>query len=329
MVRVALDAMGGDAAPEATIRGALGALEDEGDRDLEVVLVGDPGPIRRRLEALGERPDALPVVEARQKVRMREAPARAVRRKRDSSIVVGVELQRRGEADAFVSAGSTGAVMAASLLVLGSLPGVDRPAVGAVFPTAAAPTLVLDAGANVNAGPENLHQFAHLGSIYIRGLLDAPDPRVGLLNVGREPGKGTELTRATHRLLRADPDLRFVGNVEGRDIIEGKCDVAVCDGFVGNVLLKFYESMAGFVVRLMEEGPGADRPELEAVRRVLDYAEYGGAPLLGVDGVSIICHGSSPPRAITNAIRVARRCVDSRIVSAMSRDLERMESGTR
>jgi glycerol-3-phosphate acyltransferase PlsX len=319
--------MGGDDAPHVPIRAALEALSDEGGEELEVLLVGDPDAIRGELREMGRAPDALPVVEAREQVGMGEAPARAVRRKQDSSIVVGVELQRRGEADAFVSAGSTGAVMAASLLVLGALPGVDRPAVGAVFPTSGAPTLVLDVGANVHADPENLLQFAHLGSIYIRELLEADPPRVGLLNVGREPEKGTELTRAAHRLLREDPQLRFVGNVEGRDIVQGACDVAVCDGFVGNVLLKFYESIAGFVVRLLGDPPGAEHPELEAVRRVLDYAEYGGAPLLGVDGVSIICHGASPPRAVRNAIGVARRSVETRIVAQMSRDLERTEAG--
>lgn len=327
MVRVALDAMGGDDAPGTPIRGALQALERDPTGGLEVLLVGDPTSIRRGLEQQGVGPDAVPIVEARETVGMDEPPARAVRRKRDSSIVVGVELQRRGEADAFVSAGSTGAVMAASLLVLGALPGVDRPAVGAVFPTSSAPTLVLDVGANVDSDPANLHQFAHLGAIYVRELRETDEARIGLLNVGREPEKGNDLTRATHRLLREDPQLRFVGNVEGRDIVRGACDVAVCDGFVGNVLLKFYESIAGFVAGLVEEGPGDGAPELRRVRRILDYAEYGGAPLLGVDGVTTICHGASPPRAIGNAVGVARRCVESGIVREMARDLERMESG--
>jgi glycerol-3-phosphate acyltransferase PlsX len=251
----------------------------------------------------------------------------AVRRKPDSSIVVGLRLQREGEADAFVSAGSTGAVLAASLFVLGRLPGVDRPAVGAMFPTSGAPVLVLDAGANVNCRPEHLHQFAHLGSIYVRDLRSVDVPRVGLLNVGEEAEKGDDLAAATYALLREDPDLHFVGNVEGHRIIEGRCDVLVCDGFVGNVLLKFYESMAGFIVGLLH--PGGDAPEVEArergpVERMLDYTEYGGAPLLGVNGVVVLCHGSSPPRAIRNALIVAVEAVRADMVSDLGRDLEEL-----
>lgn len=323
-LRIALDAMGGDGAPGVVVAGAAGALETS-DGDLEITLVGDPVVIE---PALAERTridrDRVRILPASEAIRPDEAPALAVRRKRDSSIVLGLEALRNGDADAFISAGSTGAVMAASLLILRALPGVDRPAVGAVFPTADSPTLVLDAGANVNSRPEHLRQFAHLGATYVRDLLDIPSPRVGLLNVGEEEEKGDDLAVAAHRLLREDASLRFVGNVEGHQIIEGRCDVLVCDGFVGNALLKFYESMAGFVLELLRGRYSREEAELEQVFRFLDYTEYGGAPLLGVNGVSIICHGASPPRAIENAIRVATESVRSGIVEDMARDLERL-----
>ncbi len=316
--------MGGDGAPRIPIEGALAALE-VGSHDVELLLVGDPVAIESTLPA-AETPGAIRIIPARESIAMNESPALAVRRKRDSSIVVGLELQRDGLADAFISAGSTGAVMAASLLILKRLPGVDRPAVGALFPTSGHPTLVLDVGANVDATPEHLHQFAHLGSIYIRDVMDIERPRVGLLNVGTEEEKGGELAVAAFELLRKDSALNFVGNIEGHQIIIGQCDVLVCGGFVGNVLLKFYESIAGFVIDLLEGGEsspdGGDR--FEQVFRFMDYAEYGGAPLLGVNGVSIVCHGASPARAITNAIGVAVGALESGLVEDLTRGLERL-----
>ena len=327
MVRVALDAMGGEDAPRVPVRAALDALDR--DDDLEILLVGRPAAVR---EALGERASArrgLEVVAASEVVAMDEPPVQAVRRKRDSSIAVGLRLQRTGEADAFVSAGSTGAVMAASHLVLGPLPGVDRPAVAALFPTAAGQVLVLDVGAHVGARPRHLRQFAHLGAIYFRDLMGEGAPRVGLLNVGEEAEKGDEVVQEAHRLLAADADLRFVGNVEGDGIVAGACDVLVCDGFVGNVLLKFYESVAELVVELAGEGPrGEPSAGLERVLEVLDYTRHGGAPLLGVEGVSVICHGASPPRAVRNALGVAARCVRSGMVEDLARDLNRLAGRT-
>ncbi|MFQ5688753.1 MAG: phosphate acyltransferase PlsX [Gemmatimonadota bacterium] len=319
---IALDAMGGDGAPATPVEGARAALA-EASEDVRIVLVGDPQAID--LAVSGGLPvRALTVLPARETIGPDEPPALAVRRKRESSIVVGLEALRRGEVDAFISAGSTGAIMAASLLVLGPLPGVERPSVGAMFPTSEGSALVLDAGANVNCRPDQLRQFAHLGSIYVRDLLRIERPRVGLLNVGEEEEKGDDLAIATYRLLAADPALNFIGNVEGHQIILGACDVLVCDGFVGNALLKFYESMAGFVLGILrqrlEDAPG----DLEDVFKFLDYTEYGGAPLLGVNGVSIICHGSSPPRAIKNAIEVAVRSLRSGMVEDMARDLEQL-----
>lgn len=321
-MRIALDAMGTDQAPRSEIEGAVAALDDLGP-EVEILLVGDTEPIQRTLDEVApEAGDRLRVVHASERIGPEEAPASAVRRKTDSSIVRGVRLQKEGNADAFVSAGSTGAVMAASLILLRPLPGVARPAIGTLLPTAGDPVLMLDAGANVDSKPQHLLQFARLGNVYAQDLMGVADPRVGLLNIGEEPEKGDELALASHHLL-AESDLNFVGNVEGRDIIGGGCDVLVCDGFVGNVLLKFYESVAEFIVGLLNRELRTTDAALDfdEVFRVLDYSEYGGAPLLGVNGVSIICHGESPPKAIRNALGVAHQAVRSRMVEHIASDL--------
>lgn len=326
-MRIALDAMGTDRAPAVEVAGAVEALGEFGE-ELRLVLVGDVEAIERELRAY---PDAarerIEIVHAPERISMGEPPAQAIRRKPNSSIAVGLALHRNREVDAFISAGSTGAVMAGSLFLLRPLPGVDRPAVGTVFPTTTGHTLVLDAGANVDTRPQHLLQFAHLGTIYAQDLMGKDRPRVGLLNIGEEPEKGDERSVETHRLLAAAPHLNFVGNIEGRDIIGGKCDVLVCDGFVGNVLLKFYESVAEFIIGLLRRELAAASSELDLRRvfQVLDYTEYGGAPLLGVNGVTIICHGGSPPRAIRNAIRVAHQAVESRMVEHIERQLARLK----
>jgi glycerol-3-phosphate acyltransferase PlsX len=294
-VRIALDAMGTDRHPAVEVEGAVQALR-ELPADFEIVLVGDRDRIAGELRRWPDAPaNRLEILHAPDTINPGDAAASAVRRKPNSSIVMGLSLQREGRADAFVSAGSTGAVMAASLLLLRPLPGVDRPAVGTILPTSVQPCLLIDAGANVDCKPNQLLQFARLGAIYVEDVWRRPTPRIGLLNIGEEPEKGDELSAETHRLLRAS-EMNFVGNVEGRDIIKGVCDVLVADGFVGNVVLKFYESVMGF-----------------------DYTEYGGAPLLGVNGVSIICHGGSPPRAIRNALRVARQAVETKMVGHIER----------
>ncbi|HUH11874.1 MAG TPA: hypothetical protein VMK65_02145, partial [Longimicrobiales bacterium] len=221
---------------------------------------------------------------------------------------------KSGDADAFVSAGSTGAVMAASLFILRPVPGVDRPAIGTVLPTAVDPVLMLDAGANVDCKPHQLLQFAQLGAVYARDILKRPHPRVGLLNIGEEAEKGNELSVEAHRLL-TESGLRFVGNIEGRDVIHGSCDVLVTDGFTGNVLLKFYESVAVWFTDLMAQHFTPNSPEdMAELKHALDYTTYGGAQLLGVNGIPIICHGGSPPNAIRNAIRVALEAASSRMV---------------
>jgi glycerol-3-phosphate acyltransferase PlsX len=321
-MRIALDAMGSDRAPAVEVEGAVGALLEH--PELTVVLVGD----RERIEAeLARWPDAprdrVEVVHATQVIEMGEAPAQAIRRKPDSSIVVGLKLHKERRVEAFISAGSTGAVMAGSLFLLRPLPGVDRPAIGTVFPTAHGRTLVLDSGANVDTRPHHMVQFARLGTIYAQDLLGIAEPRVGLLNIGEEPEKGDERAVEAHGLLAAASGIRFVGNVEGRDIIHGKCDVLVCDGFVGNVLLKFYESIAGFIIKLLRQEAAAEGLNLDRIFKTLDYTEMGGAPLLGVNGFTIICHGGSPPHAVRNAIRVAVQSVQHDMVGHIARELAR------
>ncbi|UCC75262.1 MAG: phosphate acyltransferase PlsX [Gemmatimonadota bacterium] len=327
-MRIALDAMGGDSGPAVAVRGGVEALQHI-ESDFELLLVGDPEAIEEELEGQNLPGDRLRIVAASEVIGMGEPPVESVRRKPDSSIVRGVQLQESGEADAFISAGSTGAILAASILILGSLPGTDRPAIGALLPTTTAhPTLMLDAGANVDCKPQQLEQFAHLGHIYMQDVEGRASPRVGLLNIGVEAEKGNELTQEACRLLE-ESGLNFVGNVEGRDIITGLCDVLVCDGFVGNVALKFYESVSEYVAHLVSRAAaGADMfVDLQAICRVLDYAEYGGAPLLGVDGVTIICHGDSPARAIRNAVRVAARSVESDMVEHLRRELAELAGG--
>jgi glycerol-3-phosphate acyltransferase PlsX len=300
MPRIALDAMGGDLAPETPVVGAVQAL-DELPHTHEIVLVGRQEAIEselRKHEVVSQR---LTIVDAPEQIGMSEKPLAAVRSKPRSSIRVGLELQKRGEADAFISAGNTGAIMAASLLLLGLHPGVERPAIGTLFPTGAKPVLVLDSGANIDCSARELRGFAHVGAVYARDVLGREHPVVGLLNIGEEAEKGTESVRAAYALLEEDRGIRFAGNVEGR-------------GFVGNVVLKFYESVADVFQEFLRREMDAEvlqGPAMQRVFKVLDYSEYGGAPLLGVRGVSIICHGASPPRAIKNAIRVATRAVES------------------
>jgi len=328
-VRIALDAMGTDAAPSNEIEGAVAALRGL-DRECEILLVGDRERVESELSRHKDVPlDRISVVHAPDRIVPGEGPVAAVRRKPDSSIVVGVKLQKEGEVDAFVSAGSTGAVMAASLLFLRPLPGVDRPAIGTVLPTAGAPTLLLDAGANVDCKPQHLLQFAHLGHIYAQDMLRVDRPRIGLLNIGEEPEKGNELAVESHRLL-AGSGLNFIGNVEGREIIRGGCDVLVCDGFDGNLILKFYESVAEFIIGVLHKELRAHDTgnlDLNEIFRFLDYEEYGGAPLLGVNGVSIIMHGASRPKAISNALGVAARAVEASMVTHITGELAR-ETGT-
>ena len=332
MARIALDAMGGDRAPQAPIAGALLALADI-DPAHRITLVGRAAAVDAELAAqLAAAPGTasamrarIDIVDAPDVIDMAERPTAAIRAKPNSSMVVGLKLHAAGQADAFVSAGNTGAQMAASVFLLKLHAGLTRPAIATVFPTARKPVVVLDAGANVDCSAEELLQFARLGSVYAEDILGRPNPAIGLLNIGEEPEKGNAAVKEAHRLLAAS-DLCFVGNVEGRDILaggseRGTVDVVVCDGFVGNVLLKFYESVPGMIFAMMTNA-GFDKAQLAKAFHGFDYSDYGGAPLLGVRGVSIISHGSSSPRAIKNAIGVALRAVETRMVDHIGRRLD-------
>ncbi len=322
MARIALDAMGGDFAPRATVAGALLALA-ELDPAHSIQLVGQTAVVEAQLRALldsGEfgvadsHRDRLSLVEAPEVIEMTEKPSAAVRGKPNSSMVLGLRLQTEGKSDAFVSAGNTGAQMAASLMVLRLHTGLKRPAIVTLFPSARRPVAVLDSGANVDCSAEELVQFARLGATYADCVLRRENPAVALLSIGEEPEKGNAVTKEAHQLL-LQAGLNFIGNVEGRDLPAGgtehqPVDVVVCDGFVGNVILKLYEGIAPLVMDTLRKS-GVDAGQLEVGLKHLDYSEHGGAPLLGVKGVSIIAHGKSSPRAVKNAIKVALQAVTS------------------
>jgi glycerol-3-phosphate acyltransferase PlsX len=320
VIRIALDAMGSDNAPRVEVEGAGLALQ-EVEGDFHIQLVGRRADIEAALASLPQMDRArIEVVDAPDVVGMGEKPLQAIRSKPRSSIMVGLGLQKEGASDAFISAGNTGAAMAIATLVLRLHDGVQRAAIATVLPTAKQPVLLLDAGANVDCDARELLGFAHLGAVYARDVLSRREPAVALLNVGEEDEKGNAVVKEAHQLLKTSPGFRYVGNVEGRDIPAAEArgqalDVVVCDGFVGNVVLKFYESAARVFVRLLrQELPDVlQRPEMGKVLQFLDYATYGGAPLLGVRGVAIICHGSSPAKAIKNAIRVAIQAVTSHL----------------
>ncbi len=319
MIRVAVDAMGGDHAPRVEIEGVAEALRARPDT-LHVQLVGRPDAIEAELARHPEIDRSrIEVHPAPDVIGMGEKPLAAVRKKPQSSLVTGLRLQAEGKSDAFLSAGNTGAVLAASTMILGLHDGVGRATVGTLFPTAEGPVFVLDAGANIDCSPRELVNFAYLGTVYMRDLHGRPNPSVGLLNVGEEEEKGNAVAKEAHQLLKQAPGLNYIGNIEGRDILghprHGRIDVIVCDGFVGNIVLKFYESAARLLVGIVKrEAPEVlAREDFGRVLRFLDYSEYGGAPLLGVKGVTVMCHGSSSPNAIKNAIRVAAQAVESQL----------------
>ena len=307
--------MGGDHAPGAVVRGAVEALGDHDDFTL--VLVGDSEQVGRELEPLTYDQARLEIVHTSQVVGMGEPPVEALRQKRDSSLLRTAKLAAAREVDAVLSAGNTGAFAAACQLKLRALPGVLRPGIAVVIPSFHGPFVLCDCGANIQAKPAHLSQYAVMSTLYAQKVVGIENPRVALLSVGEESAKGTALVKQTGELLREDDRVNFVGNAEGRELFQGVCDVALCDGFVGNLMLKFVEGVAeGFLQTIrceleeqMQDGTArqAFRSTLERVWARHDYSEYGGAPLLGVDGVCIICHGRSKERAIRNAVGVARK----------------------
>jgi glycerol-3-phosphate acyltransferase PlsX len=330
---IGVDAMGGDLAPRVNIQGALEALAESASA-FDVVLVGDETAIREEARRIGVS-DRLPrVIHAAEQVEMSEHAAQAVRKKRDSSIVVCARLHKAGEVDAVVSAGNTGAVVASGLFEIGRIEQIQRPAIATVLPTPQGNVVILDVGATSDCKPSHLAQFAIMGSIYARLVLKIEKPRVGLLNIGEEAEKGSELYYEAHQLLKRSP-VHFVGNIEGREVILGTADVVVCDGFVGNVLLKFAESVIPSISTMIKDEIAAHplsamaglllKPAFRRLKRRLDYAEVGGAPLLGVAGTCIIAHGRSNVRAIKNAIKVAARCADARVADSIREQLRGME----
>jgi phosphate acyltransferase len=325
LARIALDAMGGDHAPHATVDGALLALA-ELDPHHSIQLVGRTADIEAALARHGAAPrDRIEIIDAPDVVGMTDKPSAVLRGKKHSSMVMGLELQPAGRSDAFVSAGNTGAQMAASARILGLLPGLERPAIATLFPTASKPVLVLDSGANVDCSPTELLSFARLGAVYAEDLLGRPNPVVGLLSVGEEDEKGNAAVKEANGLLHAS-GLNFQGNVEGRDLARGASDrgpidVVVCDGFCGNVLLKFYEGLAPAIIRMVVKAAQIDPEKIARALPELDADSHGGAPLLGVQGVSIISHGRSNAKAIKNAIDVALRTVESRMAEHAARRL--------
>lgn len=329
-MRIAVDAMGGDHGPKEIVQGAIRAAREYG---CEIVLVGNEQEIAdiltttKNWQALG-----LSVQHAAEIIGMDEHPGAAVRKKKDASVVVAMRLVREGKCDAMISAGSTGAAVAAALFGLGRIPGIERPTIATPIPNLQRATVLLDSGANVDSKPKHLVQSAIMGSIYAQYVLGVTEPRVGLLNIGEEETKGNEQALATFPLIKQLKTVHFIGNVEGRDIPKGTVDVVVCDGFVGNVVLKFGEGLASAIMQLVKEAIKSSGwfakmaallllPALQSLRRKLDYAEYGGAPLLGVQGGVIICHGSSKEKAIKNAIRVAKEFAEQRVVEHIRENL--------
>jgi glycerol-3-phosphate acyltransferase PlsX len=321
-MNIAIDAMGGDHAPDAVVQGAIDAAKEW--PDLELILVGDESRLRPLLQGA---PGNVRIRHASEKIEAEDEPVRAVRRKKDSSMVVAGTLVKQKEAEAMISAGNTGALMATGLLVVGRIPGIERPALAPMLPSVSdAGVLALDLGANMDASPHHLLQYAIMGSIYRSRVDGMQRPRVGLLNVGTEAGKGNELTKAAYPLLEEAP-IHFVGNVEARDLLKGACDVLVCDGFAGNIMLKSLEGAASAIFSMLRTeftrttltklAAAILKPGLTAFRKKLDYNEHGAAPLLGIDGLCLKCHGSSGAHAIKNAVRQARIAIHNQLVQAI------------
>ena len=324
-VRISLDAMGGDYCPGEIVKGCVDAASDSGE--MEIVLVGPEHVVRDELAKHGCTNSSISIVNATEVVGMNERPVTAIKEKTDSSIVVGVELLRKGEVSSFVSAGNTGAVMTAACLALGKRKGLARPALGAVFPFPTGPVLCLDLGANPACKPTSLVQFAQMGTVYMERIFALAQPRVGLLSSGEEDTKGSQLVQKAHRMLRKSKTINFIGNVEGRDIASGKADVIVTDGFTGNVLLKLGEGLGEMLLdslrKAVEENPklreaaGLLEPTFRSVIGTLDYREYGGALMFGVNGNVVVAHGRSEAAAIRSAIIAARRTVEQGVVEAI------------
>ncbi len=329
-MRIGIDAMGSDTAPAAEVFGALEARKLLGPDD-RIVLVGQEPLIREHLNGQGDWAEKIEIKHAEQAIGMEESPVVALRTKPDSSIGVLAQMHKAGLLDAIISAGNTGAYVAASQMLLRRLKGVQRPGIAIITPTARGPVAICDVGANVNCRPGHLLQYGVMASVHLSAVHGVDNPRVGLLSIGAEDAKGNDLVKRTHQLMREDPNVNFIGNVEGRDLFRGACDVMVCEGFVGNVVLKLIEGMVEGVMTVMTEELASVLPDgskamlkqaVEPIMKKYDFNEYGGAPLLGVAGICIICHGASSSRGICNAVRAAKECsqqhVNERITQLLS-----------
>ncbi|RMD93799.1 MAG: phosphate acyltransferase PlsX [Calditrichaeota bacterium] len=333
-MKIAIDAMGGDYAPGAIIHGGVEAAR-AGKGKYEIVFVGDEVIIKEHL-ARHFRIHELPIsiYHASQKIEMGETPVEALKQKPGSSINIAFRLHKEGKVDAVISAGNTGAVMASAFFNLGRIEGVKRPAIGSLLPHGHGVTLLIDVGANVDCKPVHLLQFGIMGNIYMKYVMKVPEPKVALLNIGSEPGKGNEITQEAYELL-SKSHLNFVGNIEGREVLNGEVDVIVSDGFVGNIVLKFAESINGVYSKTLKRKIGKKifsnigafllKPTFDRLRKIYDYEEYGGAPLLGINGICIVCHGSSTPKAIKNAVREALTMKSMRVNEKISQELMREE----
>ena len=330
-MKIVIDAMGGDNAPKSNVEGAIEAAKHW--NDIELILVGDEAQIQPYLQSA---PSNLRVVHTTERIEADDEPVKAVRRKKGASMVMAGRMVREGEADCMISAGNTGALMTTGLLVVGRMEGVERPALAPMIPTMDGKgMLALDLGANMDAKPEHLMQYAMMGSIYRDKVHGIPNPRVGLLNVGTEAMKGNELTKAAFPLLEKAP-IHFVGNVESRDVLEGPCDVLVCDGFAGNIMLKALEGTAGSLFSVLKKeftssfmtklAAAILKPGLKRIKKMTDYKEVGGAPLLGLNGLVIKAHGSSDQRAVYNAIRQARTALQHDLIKTISSEIQAHKS---
>lgn len=327
LMRIAVDAMGGDLGPEEVVRGVIRAARER-DGSLSLLIVGDEDAIQRELARQRSVPNGVAVRHASQTIEMTDKPREVYRRKPDASVVVAARLVKEGEADAFISIGNTGAAMAAAVFLLRPIRGIDRPAIATPLPSLGGTVVLLDAGANVDCAPHQLLEFAIMGQVYSRQVLGVPNPRVGLLSNGEEASKGNELTKQAHKLLQERLP-SFSGNIEGREVFRGEADVVVCDGFSGNILLKTGEGVAEMVLSMVREELKRYkwmkllllplRRGIRDLRNRIDYREFGGAPLLGVNGICIIGHGRSDARAIVNAVRVAETAVRNNLVQEIER----------
>ena len=328
-MRIIIDAMGGDNAPEALVKGAIQAREEYG---IDITLVGDMEKITKVIKDEGNDFKQFEIIHTTEVIDNNESPTMAIRKKKDSSMVVGMKMMKEGKGDAFISAGSTGAILAGGIFIVGRIKGIDRPALAPVIPGKKGPFMLIDVGANAECKTQNILQFGIMGDIYSKKVLNKDKPSVGLVNIGAEEEKGTEFTKESFKLLK-ESSLNFIGNIEGREIPAGEVDVVVCDGFTGNVILKVFEGMTQTIFDVLKSeimsstrtklGGLLLKPVFRTFKKKYDYTEHGGAILLGLNGAVIKAHGSSNPKAVKNAIRQAVNCVKGGVVESIREEVEK------